>query len=378
VGLLAEVLPRCLREFCESDQGTNPMLQFALPDRLSLAHKLAAQKMLIARQMTNAIFARHPELEQRYGTLGRVKSDDDGCFHIDFLAGSLVAGSVQAFEDYIHWTTGVLAARGLGADAVQESLLLMEGTARELLLPEEFSVVQTYMSAGRKACLLPPSGDAAESKSANIWQDLMLAFRTAVLSGQRQAALYVVDEAQNLGADLLDIYEDIIAESLHSIGFLWAGNQANVAQEHMASSVVQYVIAILYTRIQRPASSRGNMVVTGVRGEQHQIGLSLVADAMESQGWNVRFLGSNLPHSTILEQVRDFAQVVCISTTLIANLPATAELISLLCSNLSNKTPKIILGGAAIRLAPEFVQEYGPVLAVHNLREAINLLEGSN
>ncbi len=73
------------------------------------------------------------------------------------------------------------------------------------------------------------------------------------------------------------------------------------------------------------AVARGSMVVTGVAGELHQIGANLVADAMEAKGWMVRFLGTNLPHSSVLSAVeQSSADILCISTTIVANLPAVA------------------------------------------------------
>src|SRR5664279_5438919 len=73
---------------------------------------------------------------------------------------------------------------------------------------------------------------------------------------------------------------------------------------------------------------RGRMIVTGVSGELHQLGANLVADAMESNGWTVRFLGTNLPHSAVLATVEEFSpDVLCISTTIVANLASVAELI---------------------------------------------------
>ena len=353
------------------------MDMFALPDRMALAHKLTAQKMQLARRMTNAVFDRHPELEQKYGAMGRVQSDNDGCFHVDFLAGALVAGSVQSFESYVRWTVAVLGARGVGAETVQASMQCLEEGAGELLAPGEFAIVQSYLAVGRQACLTPATGGTYEVLPEDRWSQQMRAFRTAVLSGERQTALQVIDEAQQQGATLMDVYIGIIAASLQSVGDLWASNQASVAQEHMACSVVQYVIAMLYARTQRPLQTKGNMVVTGVRGEQHQIGLNLVADAMEARGWKVRFLGSNLPHATILEQVQGFAEVVCVSTTMIANLPATAELVDLLSQNPGHKAPMILLGGAAIRLAPEFCKDYKSVRAVHSLREALTILDSA-
>jgi methanogenic corrinoid protein MtbC1 len=117
------------------------------------------------------------------------------------------------------------------------------------------------------------------------------------------------------------------------------------------------------------------MVVTGVSGELHQIGANLVADAMEAEGWAVRFLGSNLPHSSILAAIEESsANVLCISTTIVANLPSVVELVGAVRSKLGERAPKIVLGGAAYRLAMQFAREIGAAEAVTDLRQALAML----
>jgi methanogenic corrinoid protein MtbC1 len=114
------------------------------------------------------------------------------------------------------------------------------------------------------------------------------------------------------------------------------------------------------------------MVVTGVSGEQHQIGANLVADAFEENGWKVRFLGTNLPHATILSTIEEnSADVLCISTTLVANLPSAADLIKLVREKLGKKAPRIVVGGAAYRIAPIFLEESGSAEAIPDLRQAL-------
>jgi methanogenic corrinoid protein MtbC1 len=117
------------------------------------------------------------------------------------------------------------------------------------------------------------------------------------------------------------------------------------------------------------------MVVTGVSGELHQIGANLVADAMESNGWVVRFLGTNLPHSSVLATVEEAsADVLCISTTITANLPLVAELVRTVRSKLGAGSPKIVLGGSAYRLASQFAKDLGAAGAFTDLRRALAML----
>jgi len=88
----------------------------------------------------------------------------------------------------------------------------------------------------------------------------------------------------------------------------------------------------------------------------------------------VRFLGTNLPHSSVLAAVEESsADVLCISTTILANLPSVAELVRVVRSKLSDRVPKIVLGGTAYRLATQFAQEVGAT-GINDLRHALATL----
>ena len=68
------------------------------------------------------------------------------------------------------------------------------------------------------------------------------------------------------------------------------------------------------------------------------------------------------------------ADVLCISTTILANLPSVAELVRAVRSQLSERAPKIVLGGAVYRLATQFAREIGATEAITDLRRGLAIL----
>jgi methanogenic corrinoid protein MtbC1 len=86
----------------------------------------------------------------------------------------------------------------------------------------------------------------------------------------------------------------------------------------------------------------------------------------------VRFLGTNLPHSSVLATVEEIsADILCISTTIVANLPSVADLARTVRSKLNERAPKIVLGGAAYRVATQFALDIGATEAGTDLRRAL-------
>jgi methanogenic corrinoid protein MtbC1 len=96
---------------------------------------------------------------------------------------------------------------------------------------------------------------------------------------------------------------------------------------------------------------------------------------MEAKGWNVRFLGSNLPHASVIAAVEEVsAKVLCISTTIVANLPSVIELVTAVRNTLREKAPKIVLGGSAYLRTPQLGEDLGSAEPVTDLRKALTML----
>jgi methanogenic corrinoid protein MtbC1 len=339
--------------------------------RFQLAQKIEALKQRIAQSVSDEFFVNHPDWAVRYGDRGRQHCTADTCFHVEFLAGAMEAGSPEAFADYARWTARMLGARGIAAHTLDENFALLEKHISGELLPEERKSFLTFLTQGREACSEPEPVPDEQTPGDSL--DLARqVFLSAILSGQRQAALNIVDEALRVGQSHVDIYVSVFTEALRRVGELWEMNKISVAQEHMATSITQYAIAAIYPRLVPTASRRGSMVVTGVAGELHQIGANLVADAMEANGWTVRFLGTNLPASSVLSTVEEIsADMLCISTTIVANLSSVVDLVRTVRDKLNGHAPKIVLGGAAFRLAPQFAQDIGATEVIIDLREAL-------
>ncbi len=112
----------------------------SLPQRVALADKLRGWRQPIAESVTTEFFRRHPDWLARYGERGRKHGIEDACFHLDFLAGALEAGSVTPFEAYIRWTARMLGARNIAAHFVAENLEQIESALAAHLTPPRRSM----------------------------------------------------------------------------------------------------------------------------------------------------------------------------------------------------------------------------------------------
>lgn len=350
------------------------MMQLPFATRSEITRKVTEAGTRSALVILDRLLSAGHDWQRRCAQSGRTVCAEEISTHFLFLAGALEAGSPASFVHYVQWAGRMLQARGIAPRMIQQALEEIGRHLVTVLAEPEYALVASYLQAAAGAA----SQDAFDAETPGTGNGLLRTrdiFLAAILSGQRQAALRAVMDACQAGFALTDIYVEVFGKALGEVGALWECNRISVAQEHMATAIAQYAIANLYPHIVPRGPQRGSMVVTGVAGELHQIGANLVADAMESEGWDVHFLGTNLPDSEILAALRENeVEVLCVSTTLLSNLPASAELIRAVRSTLNSKAPRIVVGGAAFRLAPELAVELEVTNCGNDLRGALNLL----
>ncbi len=342
-------------------------------ERRRAAEELLTRKQDIARSVTDDFLDRHPDWLERYGEAARTRGEADAIFHIEFLAGAVVANEAGAFQDYAQWTAGVLRARAIAPDFLAENLeqvrdaaaAVLEGESRELVR----KIADTAISSLRDTSGTAP---AAEAGSGRMATETSL-YLQAIRAGYRRAALNVALEALRAGASVPDVYGEILQPAQYRIGELWARNEITVAEEHMATAITQYVIGQLYSHLERPAAIRGNALVTGVKGELHQLGGNMVADVLEADGWNVMFLGTHLPHRDILQAVESHEpRLIGISATVLGNLPAVSELVEETRRRYGSEVT-ILVGGGAFRSRPDLWRELGADGFGRDLNEAVRI-----
>lgn len=338
-----------------------------------MARALREQKHKVAVEVTESFLRRHPDWLTRYGERARTAGIEDATYHVEFLATAVEAGSPAAFTDYVRWTRRVLEARGIAARFLAENLDQIEKVLASVVSPTAATSVSTYMAPAREACVLPEAATHEDDSDGPLALTRRL-FVDAILGGQRTAAMTVAVEALQQGATIVDLYAEVFQGALHEIGRRWEANRITVADEHMATAIAQHVLGQIYARLELPRPTRGRLLIAGVPGELHQLGANMVADILEAHGWDVRFLGTNCPRSSILAAVEKHApSVVGLSATMLTSLPAAAELLAAI-RRLAGRQVRLIVGGAAFRASDAALRDWGADLFVPDVRAAVQLL----
>jgi MerR family transcriptional regulator, light-induced transcriptional regulator len=193
-------------------------------------------------------------------------------------------------------------------------------------------------------------------------------FLAAILKGDLAEALSVAQEARSRGLPF--VYEELIARSLVEVGRLWQAGRISVADEHVATAIAQSVIASFYPTF--PWAAAGPKGIVGcVEGERHELGARMAADLLVHDGWNVMYVGADVPLASLVELVvRTRPVFVGLSFAMAERLPHARDAIA----RLRREAPdaRLLLGGRGVTVDPASAQALGAEVVA---RSAISAME---
>ena len=297
--------------------------------------------------VTKVLSSAHGSFYERLGAHGKEACRQDLASHLEYLRPVLEFGEFQPMAEYLAWLSSVLAARCIPHDHIALSLeALANFFARRI--GDEGLVVASALHAARAEFLRVAEAPEASSSSSEHSEE-QAEFLTALLSGRRNEALSVVNHWLDDGGSLVDLEQNVITPSLYQIGRKWQLNQVTVAQEHMATAIVQSVMTAGLLRSSPPSMIGKSVLLACVEGNNHAIGLNMVSDAFQLDGWDIQYLGANMPTSSLVEQIIACKpDLVGLSVSFPQQLRFVNIIIDQMNARLGDERPRVIIGGLAI------------------------------
>lgn len=209
-----------------------------------------------------------------------------------------------------------------------------------------------------------------------IYQD----FLTALCNGNDHQALAIAQAALMQGINFHDLYLQVFQQALYKVGCLWETGQMTIAQEHLATAITRRVMGQIYGQVTAHITARRmfvsamgrTMVAACPADEYHDLGLRMVSDFLEHEGWQVYYLGANVPSEDIIQMVHtQRPNLVTLSITLHQSLMQTRDIIRAIRTLPNGTRTKILVGGQAISCAPDMTARLGADYTAHDARESL-------
>jgi MerR family transcriptional regulator, light-induced transcriptional regulator len=156
---------------------------------------------------------------------------------------------------------------------------------------------------------------------------------------------------RGLSQTTIDFYEKLLKPVMERVGMLWEKNQITVAEEHLATASIDYLMTQLRYQILHPEllKKSPSILLFCLEGEQHSLGLKMVSDVFREYKWNVKFLGSSVPTEEVIKTINKWEpDAIGISVALSPLLPKLKECLRLI--DELEKDFEVFVGGRVVSL----------------------------
>ncbi len=289
------------------------------------------------------------------------------------LAIALADGEPELFADRIAWSRAAFDARAVPVDDLRSSLeCLLEVLEAELpndqleALPDYFTLaLATLEGEGQVgASELPPHEPAA---------GLCASYLQSALQFDRERACDHMLTAVDAGTFTVHaLLTEVLPAIQREIGLRWHLGRVSVAQEHFATETCRDLVARISQRAPCAEAHGTKVIVGSVAGNLHDLGPAIAAHLFKLDGWDVIYLGANIPADDLASIVASVAPAAAIlGATLIDHRRTVTETIAAL--RVEAPELPVIIGGPAFDPATQAWRRTGATAFATSAEDALRI-----
>jgi len=290
-------------------------------------------------------YKRHPELEKRYGREGMKRCREDIDFHFCTLTEAMASEERGIWLHYVAWGKIVLVSRRIRTDDLIDTLLIMQEVIAQSVSGRAATMANRYIQEAVNRFDSFPDAPPSYIDLCSPLANLANSYLQALLSVDRDEARKLVRSAIQRGTRVQDVYRYVFEPVQREVGRLWQMNHISVAQEHFCTASTEMLMGELRRELEQSDRGPHFFLGTCVAGAQHSVGIRMLSELLESNGWKVYFTGANTPTASLVELIGKFQiDVLGISAATAMDLPQVRRLVEAVRSSGKKKT-RIMVGG---------------------------------
>ena len=197
------------------------------------------------------------------------------------------------------------------------------------------------------------------------------------VAGRHEQAVQHVLGLVDRGTPVSEVLVDVITPAQYELGRLWERGVLNVAQEHIATAVTQATLSSLCSRLLTSPRPGRTLVAATAPGDTHEIGLRVVTDLLQLDGWDTKYVGSSCPTSDVIDvAARSGATLLLLGASMTTHLPALRRAVDEVRADARLDGVRVMVGGDPFRHAPMLRDWVGADLVATTADEAVELAGG--
>ncbi|MEP6677517.1 MAG: cobalamin-dependent protein [Ferruginibacter sp.] len=341
---------------------------------INSSNELDNNKAPIAELITELQFKNNPGLLLKYGIAGKEKCCEDNGYHLSYLSVAMQLECSEIFAAYIVWAQKMLEGRKIPVKDLANNLDYMDMACKELLPAETYGAASFCIRESKERLKNPHTNLETYFIESNPILDDAKQYLDFLLKGKRTEAQALITGLVKNGEPIVSLYNNIFKVTQREIGLLWQNNSITVAHEHYCTAATQSIMATLYPYIFTAEKKGRKMLACSVSGDLHEMGIRMLTDLFEMDGWDTYYMGANMPEANIISAlVEQKPQLLAISVTMPFHITKVQSLIKKIRNNTLLDNIQIIVGGYPFTLVPDLWRAVGADGSAPNAKEAIRL-----
>ena len=329
-------------------------------------------------ELVRSVFRLHPEVMSATLFGSRAKGTHSDRSDVDWVlvgdieplrAEAIAADRHALFVISVEWARAAFAARGMDETDLIDSLEVLETTLREELPTQIAARASRFLREGinavRNGSLQAGEGVLASSVEAEGADTARArAYLRHLLERHQSRAVDVLVDAVQSGKSVAEVYETVIKPALGEVGRMWHLGEATVADEHYVTIATQNALPVLHARLPQARRNGKRALAASVGGDLHDIGIRMVTELLESDGWQVDCLGANMPTNDLVEHTVDEVgrqqfDLIALSASTGLTVRGIAGAIDALRAACPETRVPIMVGGGVFALVPDLWKVVG-------------------
>ncbi|WP_143080066.1 cobalamin B12-binding domain-containing protein [Hymenobacter arizonensis] len=260
--------------------------------------------------------------------------------------------------------------------AVRKAVLLRLSVGEYVVVASTLSAATIALTAAAEP---EPVSSEHDEPSAGVgrFDGITKKYLSLLLASNRVGAQRLVLEEAESGTDVRDLYLHVLQPAQREVGNLWHSSTITVAQEHYCTAATASLMAQLQPYFQRTPRNGHRLLAACVAGDLHTLGLQMVADFLEYEGWEVCYLGASTP----LDSIRRMAAEQGVDLLLTAasmphHVPLLSELVAALRRDAITRHVKVLVGGRPFAQDAALWESTGADAWASNAEEAVAVVQG--
>lgn len=293
------------------------------------------------------------ELVKEYLTsIGNAEFYESLKYHNDIMFSAMLTKNYQLIENFFIWKYSVCISRNIDVDCFLQEYELWKESILSHLYPShssEINVMYDYLILHHnrfKKKAIKTKKITVNKEYEELFEKLLIALQKVQKEEFKKLIKNNFDQFNN---NIFFFIEEVLDPLMHKIGQMWQLNEISVSKEHLITSFVDEIVDE-YIKNNLAVNDNKTLVITSTVGnESHNLGIKIVGKFIETYGYNVKNLSSEISIRELINSIYKLKpSLVVLSVTLPQNIAILQEVVKELKSDINLFSGKIIVGGQGL------------------------------